>query len=49
MKPAESKSNRLRQIEALLIEHPEGLTQAEIVLGVAVFAPRCATYCGMSS
>lgn len=30
MKPAETKANRLRQIEALLIEHSEGLTQSEI-------------------
>ncbi len=36
MKPAESKSNRLRQIEALLIEHPEGLTQAEIARRLGV-------------
>lgn len=30
MKPAETKANRLLQIEALLLAHPEGLTQAEI-------------------
>jgi len=30
MKPAENKANRLRQIEALLINHQEGLTQSEI-------------------
>ena len=36
MKPAESKSNRLRQIEALLIEHPEGLTQSEIARRLGV-------------
>ena len=36
MKPAESKSNRLRQIEALLIDHPEGLTQAEIARRLGV-------------
>ena len=36
MKPAESKASRLRQIEALLIEHPEGLTQAEIARRLGV-------------
>jgi predicted DNA-binding transcriptional regulator YafY len=30
MKRAETKANRLLQIEALLLAHPEGLTQAEI-------------------
>lgn len=30
MKRAESKANRLLQIETLLLAHPEGLTQAEI-------------------
>jgi len=36
MKRAETKSNRLLQIEALLLAHPEGLTQAQIAnrLGV---------------
>jgi len=36
MKPAETKSNRLRQIEALLYEHPNGLTQAEIARRLGV-------------
>lgn len=36
MKPAETKSNRLRQIEALLIEHPEGLTQSELARRLGV-------------
>ena len=30
MNPAETKAGRLLQIEALLLAHPEGLTQAEI-------------------
>lgn len=30
MKPAETKANRILQIEALLLEHPEGLSQAEL-------------------
>lgn len=30
MKPSEKKSERLLQIEALLLHHPEGLTQSEI-------------------
>lgn len=34
--PAETKANRLRQIEALLLEHPEGLTQAEIARRMGV-------------
>jgi len=36
LKPAESKLNRLRQIEALLYEHPEGLTQAELARRLGV-------------
>ncbi|MHB0924045.1 MAG: helix-turn-helix transcriptional regulator [Bellilinea sp.] len=36
MKPAESKSNRLRQIEALLIGHPDGLTQSELARRLGV-------------
>ena len=30
MKPAETKAERLMQIEALLLDHPEGMAQAEI-------------------
>ncbi len=30
MKPAETKANRLLQLETLLLAHPEGLSQAEI-------------------
>ena len=30
MSHAKTKANRLLQIEALLLEHPEGLTQADI-------------------
>jgi CRISPR-associated endonuclease/helicase Cas3 len=33
---AETKANRLRRIEALLLEHPEGLTQAEIARRMGV-------------
>ena len=36
MKPAETKANRLRQMEALLIEHPEGMTQAELARRLGV-------------
>ncbi len=36
MKKAETKANRLHQIEALLIEHPEGLTQSEIARRLGV-------------
>src|SRR5574340_1607435 len=36
MKPAETKANRLRQIEALLIEHPDGLTQSELARRLGV-------------
>jgi predicted DNA-binding transcriptional regulator YafY len=34
--PGESKANRLRRIEALLLEHSEGLTQAEIARRMGV-------------
>lgn len=36
MKRAESKSIRLNQIEVLLMDHPEGLTQAEIARRLGV-------------
>lgn len=36
MKPAENKANRLHQIEALLIEHPDGLTQSELARRLGV-------------
>ena len=36
MKRTEYKSSRLRQIEALLYDHPEGLTQAEIARRLGV-------------
>lgn len=36
MSHAENKANRLQQIEALLLTHPEGLTQAEIARRLGV-------------
>lgn len=36
MKPAEAKAARLLQIEALLLEHPEGLSQADIASRLGV-------------
>ncbi|MCJ7621879.1 MAG: WYL domain-containing protein, partial [Anaerolineaceae bacterium] len=35
-RPAETKANRLLQIEALLLQHPEGLTQSEIARRLGV-------------
>ena len=36
MNPAETKAGRLIQIETLLLEHPEGMTQAEIARRLGV-------------
>lgn len=36
MNPSETKASRLLQLEALLLAHPEGLTQAEIARRLAV-------------
>jgi predicted DNA-binding transcriptional regulator YafY len=36
MKPAETKSTRLTQIELLLLDHPEGLPQADIARALGV-------------
>ncbi len=36
MMPADTKANRLRRIEALLLEHPEGFSQAEIARRMGV-------------
>jgi len=36
MKPADTKSTRLTQIELLLLDHPEGLTQADIARALGV-------------
>lgn len=36
MNPSETKANRLLQIEALLLAHPQGLTQAEIARRLGV-------------
>ena len=36
MRDAENKSVRLLQIEALLLDHPEGMTQAELARRLGV-------------
>jgi predicted DNA-binding protein (UPF0251 family) len=48
MQPAKNKASRLLQIEALLLEHPEGLTQAEIARRMGVNRSTTIAICRIS-